>query len=153
MLIYKLFFISSTKKSPFLSVFTWFLILGKYRDGDHCWWRHRPLPPIKYASSCGEDPRLFTEGKIVSKYCNISKTLGGSIRPPWTMVGVWICMYARPRVQMNFFTFMLAFSPVFNNTFKTQEGFLFGKLITSHANKHGSPFLHLPSTTWVLSSL
>ena len=63
-------------------VFTWFLILGKIQDGDHCWWRHRPLPPIKYTSSCGEDQRLFAEGKIFSKYCNISKTLGGSIRPP-----------------------------------------------------------------------
>ena len=114
-LIYVLFFISSTKKSPFLAVFTWFLILGKIQDGDHCWWRHRALPPIKYTSSCREDQRLFAEGKIFSKYCNISKTLGGSIRPPplRTMVGVWICMYVRPRVKMNFFTYMLAFSPVF----------------------------------------
>ena len=34
------------KKSPFLAVLTWFLILGKVQDGaqdaDHCWWRHRP---------------------------------------------------------------------------------------------------------------
>ena len=35
------------------------------------------------------------EGKIVSKYCNISKSLGGSIHPPCTTVGVWICMYVR----------------------------------------------------------
>ena len=34
-------------------------------------------------------------GKIVSKYCNISKSLGGSIYPPCTTVGVWICMYVR----------------------------------------------------------
>ena len=47
------------------------------------------VTPIKYTSSCGEDQKLFAEGKIVSKYCNISKTLGGSIRPPFcTMVGV-----------------------------------------------------------------
>ena len=32
--------------------------------------------PIKYTSSCREDQRLFTEGKIISKYCNMSKTLG-----------------------------------------------------------------------------
>ena len=31
--------------------------------------------PIKYTSSCREDQRLFTEGKIISKYCNMSKTL------------------------------------------------------------------------------
>ena len=40
-------------------------------------------PPIKYTSSCREDQRLSTEGKIVSKYCNLSKTQGegGSITP------------------------------------------------------------------------
>ena len=72
------------KKSPILTVLTWFLILGKIQDGsqddDHCWWRHRPPaapPPIKYTSSCKEDQRLSTEGKIVLKYCNISMTLGG----------------------------------------------------------------------------
>ena len=43
------------KQLPFLGVLTWFLILGKIQDGDHCWWRHRPpaaLPFIKYTSSC-----------------------------------------------------------------------------------------------------
>ena len=36
------------------------------------------------------------EGKIVSKYCNISKSLGGGpSTPPCTTVGVWICMYVR----------------------------------------------------------
>ena len=70
---------SRTKKLPILAVFTWFLILGKIQDGDHAWWRHRPPagpPPIKYTSSCWEDQRLSAGGKIVSKYCNISKTLG-----------------------------------------------------------------------------
>ena len=33
-------------------------------------------PPIKYTSSCREDQRRSTEGKIVSKYCNLSKTQG-----------------------------------------------------------------------------
>ena len=37
---------------------------------------------IIYTSSCWEDQRLFTEGKIVLKYYNISKTLGESINPP-----------------------------------------------------------------------
>ena len=43
------------------------------------------------------DQRLSTESKIVSKYCNISKTLGkGSIHPPpFYHVGVWICVYVR----------------------------------------------------------
>ena len=41
------------------------------------------LPPIKYTSPCREDQRLSTEGKIVSKYCNTSKSLEGegSIHP------------------------------------------------------------------------
>lgn len=30
------------KKSPFFAVLTWFLILSKIQDADHCWWRHRP---------------------------------------------------------------------------------------------------------------
>ena len=46
MLIYVLFYMSSTKKLRFREVLTWFLILGKIQDGcqdgDHCWWRHRP---------------------------------------------------------------------------------------------------------------
>ena len=56
-------------KLPFIAILTWFLILDKMqvggKDGDHCWWPHRPpaAPPP-------------TEGKIVSKYCKISKTLG-----------------------------------------------------------------------------
>ena len=75
---------------PFIVVLTWFLILGKIQDSgqddDHCWWRQRPpeaSPSTKYTSSCWEGQRLSTDGKIVSKYCNISKTLGrGSINPP-----------------------------------------------------------------------
>ena len=74
----------NSKKSPFLAVLTWFLILGKIQDDDHCWWRHWPpaVPlPIKYTSSCREAQRLSTKGKTVSKYCNISKTLGGGGHP------------------------------------------------------------------------
>ena len=93
---------------PFIAILTWFLILGKIQDGSqdgyHCWWRHRPpaaLPLIKYTSSCRGDQRLSTKGKIVSKYCNILKTLGrGSTDPPpalppCTTVGVWINVYVR----------------------------------------------------------
>ena len=76
------------KKNLFLAVLTWFLSFGKIQDGDHCWWRHRPPtspPPIKYTSSCQEDQRLSTKGKVVSKYCNISKTPGRAyihVHPP-----------------------------------------------------------------------
>ena len=54
------------KKSLFLAVLTWFLILGKIQEGDHCWWRSRPPAaplPIKYTLSCQGDQRLSTEGK------------------------------------------------------------------------------------------
>ena len=102
------------KKLPFIAILTWFLVLGKIQDGgqdgDHCWWRHRPsaaLPPTKYTSSCWVDQRLSTEGKIVSKYCNISKTLWrGSIptpSTPCTTVGVWICVYVRGLTLLNWF--------------------------------------------------
>ena len=59
------------KKNIIPTAFTWFLILDKIQDGDHVWWRHRlpaAPPPIKYTSSCREDQKLSTEGKIVSKY-------------------------------------------------------------------------------------
>ena len=79
------FLTCQAKKLLFMAVVIWFLILGKIQDGDHCWFRHRPPaapPPIKYTSSCWEPQRLSTEGQIVSKYCNISKTLGkGTINP------------------------------------------------------------------------
>ena len=89
-LIYVLFYMSSTKKLQCIAVFSWFLILGKVQggvqDGDHCWWGHMPPAaptPIKYTSSCWEDQRLFKQGKIVSKYSRISKTLGmGFHQPP-----------------------------------------------------------------------
>ena len=89
------------KKLPFINR-DFNLIRCKNQDGDHFWWRHRPPaapPPMKYTSSCFEYQRLSTEGKIVSKYCNISKPLGrGSINLwplPCTTLGVWICEYVR----------------------------------------------------------
>ena len=95
------------KKLLLLTVFTWFLILDKIPDGDHVWWRHRlpaAPPPIKYTSSCREDQRLFSEGKIVSKYCNTSKTQGGggSINPhsPYRLYnGRGMTLRVRPRVK------------------------------------------------------
>ena len=108
--IYVLFFHAKHKKKTFLAVLTWFPILGKIQDcgqdGDHCWWRHRPPaapPPTKYTSSCEEDQRLSTKGKIVSKYCNISKTQGrGSIHPPPPLYhGGGMNLLVRPMVNTN----------------------------------------------------
>ena len=97
-------------KCLFIAVLTWFLILGKVQDGDHCWRRHRPPaapPPINCASSCWEDQRLSSDGKIVSKYCNLPKNSGGGVLqtppPPLTTVGVGICVYVRglrPQVSL-----------------------------------------------------
>ena len=39
-------------------------------------------PPIKYTSSCEEAQRLSTEGQIVSKHFNISKTSGEGYHQP-----------------------------------------------------------------------
>ena len=106
-IIYVLFY----KKVLILTVFTLFLILDKIQeggqDGDHVWWRHRPSaasPPIKYTSSCREDQRLSTEGKVVSKNRNISKIQrggGGSINPlpPLYHDGVWLCVYVRGLIK------------------------------------------------------
>ena len=92
-LIYVLFYMWSTKL-PFNAILTWFQVLGKIqvygKDDDHCWWRHGPpaAPPP-------------TKGKIVSKYCNITKNPGrGPINnpsppPPCTTVGVWVYAYVR----------------------------------------------------------
>ena len=78
------------KKLLFLVVLIWFLILGKIQDGgqDSEHWPPGAPPPIKYTSSCREDQMLSTKGKIVSKYCNLSKTPGrGFIHPPLSYGG------------------------------------------------------------------
>ena len=66
-----------------------------------------PLP-IKYTSTCQEDQRLSTKGKIASKYCNIKslKTPGsGSITtPPLPRLffqGGSKNLRVRPRVKKN----------------------------------------------------
>ena len=54
--------------------------------------RQKNIPHI----SCREDQGLLIEGKIISKYCNISKINGrSSINPhaPCTTVGIWLCAY------------------------------------------------------------
>ena len=100
------------KKLPFLAVFPWFLILSKSQDGsqdgDHCEWRHSPPaapPSIKYTSSCWEDQRLSAEGKIVSKYCNISQHNSGEgfhqpPPPPPLYHGGGMNLRVRPRVKL-----------------------------------------------------
>ena len=99
------------EKQLILKLFNWFLILGKINPRwrprwDHVLWRHKPPaapPTIKYTSPCREDQRLFTEGKIVSKYCNISKTWGrGFIKhtpPPPLYHGGGMTLRVRPRVN------------------------------------------------------
>ena len=58
-------------------------------------------PPIKYTSSCREDQRLSTEGKIISKYCNISKTQRGFHQPPPPPLyqGGGMTLRVRPRIK------------------------------------------------------
>ena len=94
------------KKWPFIGVLTWFLILGKIQNGgpngDHCWCRHRSPaapPPTKYTSSCWEDQRLSTKGKIVSKYYQKlqGEVPSNSPHSPCATVGVYCmnCVYVR----------------------------------------------------------
>ena len=78
---------SQTQKLAFISVFTKFLIIlflvktqlmtakmaTIVRDVTGLQQCHHSA---KYTSFSCKDQRLSTEGKIVSKYCNISKTLG-----------------------------------------------------------------------------
>ena len=94
------------RKLFIFTVFTWFLFLAKIQDGGHVWWRHRPPTapsPIKYTSSFREDQRFSTEGKIVSKYCNISNPFNHQpSTPSRTTVGVWLCPYVRGlKVKIN----------------------------------------------------
>ena len=151
-----LFFIWSTKKSPFLTILTWFLILGKIQDcnqdGNHCWWCHRPPaapPPIKYTSSCREDERLSTKGKnyIVTKYCNISKTLGmGSIHPvpPPLYHGGGMNLLVRPRVNIIFYIHIIIKC---NETIKNTT-LITSKIIIKKMNK-----VHFYFIYWVLRQI
>ena len=107
------------KKLPFIAILTLFLILGKIQDGSqdgqHCWWRHRPQaapPPMKYTSSWWEEQRLSSKSKIVSKYCNLSKTLGGgpstNYHPPSPLYyDGGINLRVRPRVKKELFCFKM----------------------------------------------
>ena len=71
------------KELLFLPVLTWFQILGKIQDG-------------------GQDGDPSTKGKIVSKYCNISKTPGrGYIHPPPPLYHAGgMNLRVRPRVNL-----------------------------------------------------
>ena len=81
-----LIYVLSIKKLPFLTTLTWFLILGKIQvcgqGDDHCrrHWPPAAPPSIKYASSCREDERLSSEGKIFSTLSNIYKKF---LEPRW----------------------------------------------------------------------
>ena len=73
------------KKLPFVAILTWFLwflVKSKMANkmatfvGDLTGLQQSHYIPIKYTSSCWEDQRCSTDGKIASKYYNNSKTLG-----------------------------------------------------------------------------
>ena len=131
------YFTCEARKLQFIAALIWFLILDQIQnggqDGDHCCRCQRPPaapPPIKYTSSCWEDQRLSTKGKIVLKYCNISKwntatyqNLCGrvpSTRPPPPSYhgGVWIyvyvrglsCKYGSSPLSLCLFLFLLLYS-------------------------------------------
>ena len=97
----------NSKKSPFLAVLiTWFLILGKIQDDDHCWWRHWPPAaplPLKYTSSCREAQRLSTNGKQFRNTATYQKLSGGGGVHPLPIVprggGEGINSPVRPRVN------------------------------------------------------
>ena len=86
-------YFSCQAKKITIVVLTCVLILGKIQDGG------------EEADHCREDQRLSTESKIVSKYCNISRTLrGGSIQPPLYHGGAW-----RVKLSEEHFTFHLQY--------------------------------------------
>ena len=109
--MYVLFFMSSSKQSPFLAASTWFLILGKIQDGDHCWWRHRPpvAPPPQDIPHLVEKIKGFPlKVKSSRKTATFWKTLrgGGSIHPnPPPLVALWggsgLNLSVRPRVKFH----------------------------------------------------
>ena len=99
-------FLLKHKKSPFLAVLAWFLILDKIQDGDHCWRRHRPpaaSPPTKYTLSCRGDQRLSTRVKsfeILQHIENSNGWEGGIHRGSMNL-------HPRPRVKsQTFFSFL-----------------------------------------------
>ena len=103
--LFMCYFTCQAQKIPFIGVLTWFLFFfGKSKlativgDVTGLQQRHHP---IKYILSCREDQRLSIEGKIVSKYCNILKTLGRvSINPrPSLYHGGGMNLRVRPRVN------------------------------------------------------
>ena len=101
-------FLLKHKKSPFLAVLAWFLILDKIQDGDHCWRRHRPLaasPPTKYTLSCRGDQRLSTKGLKSFEILQHIKNSKGWERGP--IHGGGMNLHVRPRVKSKpFFSFL-----------------------------------------------
>ena len=71
----------------------------------YVWQRHRPTtaqPTHKMYLILWRRSRLSTEGKIVSKYCNISKTQGGPSTPPPPLPLLYhggMTLRVRPRIN------------------------------------------------------
>ena len=73
-------------KLALLAVLTWFLILGKKQNGDHCRWRHMPPvapPPIKYI------PHLVEK---IKGFPLKNSRVGFHQSPLYHTVRVWICV-------------------------------------------------------------
>ena len=87
------------KKLLFLAVLTWFLILGKIQDGDHCWWRHRPPaapPPIKYTSFVKKIKGFPLKVRSFQNTATHQKLRGGIPSPPPVPCG-GMNLLVRPR--------------------------------------------------------
>ena len=70
--------------------------MGKIQVGD-CVWGLQQRYHSKVYPSCREDERLPTEGKIFSKYYNISKLKGGVLSnyPLYLGEGMTLCVLSR----------------------------------------------------------
>ena len=98
-LIYVLFYMLSTKKLQSIKSLPKMATIVSDVTGLQQTYHQQSIG----TSSCWEDQRLSTEGKIVSKYCKCKKTLGrGSVNHPAppTLVHDWgMNLRVRPRVK------------------------------------------------------
>ena len=94
----------SARKLLILTVFTWFLILEKIQDGDYVQVtsqtaNNATTHKMYIILFSEENQRLSTEGKIISKYCNTSKTKRGVHQPLFLYHGGAMTLRVRPRVN------------------------------------------------------
>ena len=152
-------FSCKAKKLQFLAVLTWFLILGEIQDGS----RWRPFLVTSPASSRATTRKIYlilrlsSQDKIVSKYCNISKTPGrGSIHPPPPMYyGGGMSLRVRPTINQTSFLAVktvLSWHPrTFVSTKKIWEE-QFGFIVGWKNCRHFSPLVSQRNDVWGTSS-